>query len=125
MTRKSLDRHCHFRSITVGFRVSPEESALIDAQVALSGMAKQDYILSRLANRDIAVAPSSRMHKALREHMGRVYCELRRIRDGSEISPELEAVIGVLADEFTQLGEEQEASEVEKEDRLINGMGRL
>lgn len=65
------------------------------------------------------------MHKALREHMGRVYRELHRIRDGSEISPELEAVIGVLADEFTQLGEEQEASEVEKEDRLINGMGRL
>lgn len=37
----------------------------------------------------------------------------------------VQAVIGVLADEFTQLGEEQEASEVEKEDRLINGMGRL
>ena len=125
MSRKSLDRHGRFRSVTVSFRVSPEESALIDAQVALSGMAKQDYILSRLVNREIAVSPSSRMHKALREHMARVYLELRRIRDGDEISPELEAVIKILADEFTQLGENQEASEVEKEDRLINGMGRL
>ena len=105
MSRNSLDRHGRFRSVTVSFCVSPEESALIDAQEALSGMAKQDYILSRLVNREITVSLSSRMHKALREHMARVYLELRRIRDGGEISPELEAVIKILADEFTQLGE--------------------
>lgn len=125
MSKKSLDQHGRFRSITVSFRVSPEESALIDAQVALSGMPKQSYILSRLTCQEITVMPNSRIHKALRDHMGLVYRELRRIRDGSQISPELEAIIGILADEFTQLGEAQEVSEVEKEDHLINAMSRL
>lgn len=124
MSRKSLDPHGRFRSMTVSFRVSPEEAALIDTQVALSGMTKQDYILSRLVNREISITPSSRIHRALRDHMERVYRELRRIRDGSSISPELEAVIGILADEFIQLHASELTSDVEAEDRLINAMMR-
>lgn len=117
MSEKSLDTHGRWRSVTVAFRVSQEEARLIDAQVALSGLTKQEYITSRLLGREVKVIPSSRVQRALREHMSAVYLELRRIRDSSELSPELEAVIGLLAEEFVALGDER--SDVEREDDRV------
>ena len=35
MSAKNLDKHQRFRSITVGFRVSPEESVTLNKIVAL------------------------------------------------------------------------------------------
>lgn len=124
MSERSLDRNGRWRSVTVAFRMSPEEAALLDAQVSLSGLTKQQYIADRLLERDVVVVPSSRVHRALRDGMGAVYRELRRLRDGSEIGPELEAVVGILAKEYAGLGEDAAASDVEVEDAAINVMQR-
>lgn len=43
MTARNVDKNNRFRSITVGFRVSPEENELINKAVALSGLPKQEY----------------------------------------------------------------------------------
>ena len=43
MSAKNVDRRNRFRSITVGFRVSPEEQAELNRAVALSGLPKQEY----------------------------------------------------------------------------------
>ena len=43
MSAKNRDRHNRFRSITVGFRVSPEEQEQLNRAVALSGLPKQEY----------------------------------------------------------------------------------
>ena len=43
MSAKNRDEHNRWRSITVGFRVSPEESEQLNAAVALSGLSKQEY----------------------------------------------------------------------------------
>ena len=114
MSEKSLDAHGRWRNVTVAFRVSPEEAKLIDAQVALSGLTKQEYITRRLLNREITVIPSSRVHRALRDQMQGVYLELRRIRNASEMSPELSTVVELLAREFSAL--EEGRSDVERED---------
>lgn len=106
----------------MAFRVSPEEASLIDAQVAMSGLTKQDFITSRLLNREVTVVPSSRVQRALREQMRSVWLELRRIRDGSDVSPVLEDVLALLAEEFVALGEER--SDVEHEDEAIVCMRR-
>lgn len=45
---KNLDYKGRWRNKTVAFRVSEEEAKLIDTQVALSGLTKQDYIIRRL-----------------------------------------------------------------------------
>ena len=108
----------------MAFRMSPEEAALLDVQVGLSGLTKQNYIVSRLLGREVVVVPSSRVHRALRESMGAVYRELRRLRSGSDISPELEAIIGILAQEYVGLGGEGSVSDIETEDGLINAMRR-
>ena len=106
----------------MAFRVSPEEASLIDAQVAMSALTKQDFITSRLLNREVTVVPSSRVQRALREQMRSVWLELRRIRDGSDVSPVLEDVLALLAEEFVALGEER--SDVEHEDEAIVCMRR-
>ena len=48
MSAKNRDNHKRYRATTVGFRVSPEESKQIDFAVSLSGITKQDYIVSKL-----------------------------------------------------------------------------
>lgn len=122
MSKKNLDAHGRLRNVTVAFRVSPEEAALIDAQVALSGHTKQDYITKRLLHREVRVIPSSRVQRALREQMKGVYLELRRLKDWSEINPELETIVELLAEEFVALGDEK--SDVEKEDEAIVNLKR-
>ena len=124
MSEVNLDQHGRRRSVTVAFRVSPEEAQLIDAQVAMSGMTKQDYITARLLNRKVTVVPSSRLQKALREHMDAAYRERRRIRDGTGVSPELEATLEILANTFAALGVEPEIADVEKEDAAVKTMVR-
>lgn len=124
MSEMNLDQHGRRRSVTVAFRVSPEEAKLIDVQVAMSGLTKQDYITSRLLNREVKVVPSSRLQKALREHMDAAYRELRRIRDGTGVNPELEATLEILAKTFVALGVEPEIADVDKEDAAVKTMAR-
>lgn len=124
MSRKLLDGHGRHRSVTVAFRVSPEEAALIDAKVAMSGLTKQAYITNRLLEKEVKVIPSSRVHRALREQMKSVYLELRRIRDGSEVSPELEEVLEILTNEFHALDDADALSDVTREDQAINSLSR-
>ena len=50
---KNVDSKGRWRNRNVGFRVSEEEAKLLDDLVELSGLAKQDYILRRLLNREV------------------------------------------------------------------------
>ena len=124
MSEMNLDQHGRRRNVTIAFRGSPEEAKLIDAQVAMSGMTKQDYLTARLLNRKVTVVPSSRLQKALREHIDAAYRELRRIRDGTGVSPELEATLEILAKTFAALGVEPEIADVDKEDAAVMTIAR-
>ena len=97
MSAKNLDNHNRWRSRTVAFRVSEEEAQQIDVAVKLSGLTKQDYITTRLLNRDIVVQGNPRVYKALREQFGAVLQELRRIDAGNAASDELLDTIQMIA----------------------------
>jgi len=45
VSQKAYDNQGRWRNKTVAFRVSPEEDALLEKAVALSGLTKQDYII--------------------------------------------------------------------------------
>lgn len=125
MTERSLDENGSWRNKPVTFRVSPEECERIDAQVAMSGLSKQDYIAKRLMGEDVVVVPNSRVQRALQSQALDIYRELRRIRNGSDISPELDARIRVFASTFEALGVDcSGVSAVEVEDGLIANMKR-
>ena len=97
MSAKVMDAHGRWRSITVGFRVSPEEDSQIETLVRLSGLTKQDYILNRLLNRDVVVQGNPRVYKALRDQLAAVLAELQRIEAGENNSDELTDVIRMIA----------------------------
>lgn len=102
---KNLDSKGRWRNISVGFRMSPEESVDLNARVKLSGMTKQDYIVNRLLERDIIVKPSSRLFKAFREQIAELLKELARIENGEKIDEELLAIIEMLAKIYNGLQE--------------------
>ena len=89
MSAKNRDEHNRWRSITVGFRVSPEESEQLNAAVALSGLSKQEYCYRRCMNRDIVVQGNPRVYKALRNQLTAVLDELRRIETSGDVRDEL------------------------------------
>lgn len=97
MAGKRRDERNRWRNKTVAFRVSPEEDALLESFVRLSGLTKQDYIARRLLAREVVVQGNPRVYKALREQLGRVLEELRRIESGADVDADLLAVIRMIA----------------------------
>ena len=108
MSRKVMDCCNRWRSRPVSFRMSPEEDALLDSMVRLSGMTKQDYITSRLECRDINVSPNVRVYRMLRDQMKSVYVELRRLRSADGIDERLIELMQVLTRVFVDLGVHQD-----------------
>ena len=89
MSAKNVDKYNRYRSITVGFRVSPEENEQINIAVSLSGLPKQEYCYRKCMNRDIVVQGNPRVYKQLKINLEMVLSELKRIDNGTKIDTEL------------------------------------
>lgn len=89
MSAKNVDKYNRFRSITVGFRVSPEEFEELNRAVALSGLPKQEYCYRKCMNRDVVVQGNPRVYKQLKVNLEMVLSELKRIENGAKINAEL------------------------------------
>ena len=94
---KNLDTKGRWRNRNVGFRVSEEEAKLLDELVELSGLAKQDYILRRLLNREVVVQGNPKVFKALKHQMTQIYEELKRLEKVSNDNEELIIVVEMIA----------------------------
>lgn len=97
MSAKNRDKHNRWRNITVGFRVSPEEQEELNRAVALSGLPKQEYCYRRCMERDVVVQGNPRVYKALKTHIEKIYEELRRLSDSSEVSDEMLTTLNLIA----------------------------
>ena len=104
MSHKNRDQHNRWRSITIAFRVSPEENEQINEAVSLSGLTKQSYITDKLLNREIIVQPSPRTFKALRNRMDMIIEELHKIEQRSDCDPEFLETIRYVTDIYARLG---------------------
>ena len=94
--QKSLDAKGRTRNKNIGFRVSEEEAKQINELVALSGLKKQEYIMSRLLNREIVVSPTPSVYMALKNRLEAVYGELKRIETCGQLSDEFIEMINVI-----------------------------
>ena len=92
MSAKSLDSKGRFRGKIVSFRCSEEENAALDMAVQLSGLTKQDYIISRVLQRDIVVQPNPRVYKALKDRLELVLAELKKSEEAATNSDLLETI---------------------------------
>ena len=97
MSAKNRDNKNRWRTLTVGFRVSPEENELINKAVALSGLPKQEYCYRRCLNQDVVVQGNPRVYKALKLELDSVLTELKRIEAGNSVDEELMNVIELIS----------------------------
>lgn len=67
MSEKNLDPQGRMRNKTVAFRMSPEEADLLQRYADMSGMTKQDYLISRVLQREVTVVPNKRMQLYMEE----------------------------------------------------------
>ena len=93
MSAKNLDKHSRFRSVTVGFRVSPEEHDTLNRIVALSGLTKQEYCYRKCTGREVIVEGNPRVYKALKLELAAVLDELKSIESGGNVNSDLLEVI--------------------------------
>ena len=94
MSAKNLDKHNRFRSITVGFRVSPEENEQINKFVAVSGLSKQEYCYRRCMQQDIVVnSGNPRVYKALKNNIAEV---LEELKNKKEVTDEMLEIIRLI-----------------------------
>ena len=112
------------RSVTVSFRMTPAQARWLDEVVAESGMTKQGFIMARLREDGITVAPNRRTFLALRDHLAEVLRELRRIGPGGEVDGELAETIARLTRELAELRGEEAADAVAERFEGIIGVER-
>lgn len=93
MSAKNVDKYNRFRSVSVCFRVSPEEHETLNRIVALSGLSKQEYCYRKCTDTTIEVSGNPRVYKALKGELEAVLEELKRISTGGDVSVDLLAVI--------------------------------
>ena len=89
MSAQNMDRQGRWRSVTVAFRVSPEEDRLIDSAVRVSGLTKQDYIIRKLTDREVVVQGNPKVYRGLLLEMRAILDELRRIVEGQTVNEDL------------------------------------
>lgn len=123
MSEKNLDPQGRMRSKTVAFRMSPEEADLLQKYADMSGMTKQDYLISRVLQREVTVIPNKRMQLYMEENMLYVFKELRRLDAGQVLPRDLSELVRMLAGIFAALGGEDEAAAASDDD-LIMGLER-
>lgn len=85
MSAKNLDTKGRLRNKIISFRVSPEESELLDTKVKLSGLTKQDYIIKKLTDSTLVVKPNPRVYKALKEQLEDVLSVLKEKESTDEL----------------------------------------
>ena len=96
MSTPLKDAHNRLRSRTIAFRVSPEEDENIKFVINLSGMTKQDYIISKLLDRSIIVKGNCKVYRGIYDRLGDLLAELKRIDAGQSIDEDLMSSIKLI-----------------------------
>ena len=109
MSAKNLDHQGRWRSLTVAFRVSPEEDALIESAVRVSGLTKQDYITRKLTDRSVIVQGNPKVYRGLLLEMRALLEELKRINSGDTVNEDILARIDLIASIMGKMREEDDS----------------
>ena len=84
MSAKNLDYKGRLRNKIVSFRMSPEEANMLDGFVLISGINKQDYLISRALQRDVIINYSPRLEVGIKKELIALCNELKRVNELTE-----------------------------------------
>ena len=93
----------HKESKTIAFRVSAEDYNKIQLLIDISGMVKQDYLLSRALGREIIVHPNIRIQKYLEKYLMEFSMKLERLSPGDSIPPAITDTLDMVLSIIKQL----------------------
>ena len=88
MYPKNRDRSYRYRSLTVGFRMSPEERDALNERIKMSGLTKQDYMIACTLNSEIIVHGNPYVHKCLQEELQKFINLFKKLKSIEELSLE-------------------------------------
>ena len=86
MSKQNRDSHNRFRSKTIGIRLSPEEDELLNREVQLTGMTKQDYVIANCLHKSITVVPDYKVAVSLKRELREL---TKALKEAETIHPEL------------------------------------
>lgn len=89
MSEKRYDNYNRWRNKTVGFRMSPEEAAELDVQVALSGLPKQDYLIQCCLKHEIKVVCGRKVARQMQMYLEAILEELQFMEEDTELNKEI------------------------------------
>lgn len=90
MSQKNRDDKNRWRSVTIAFRMSPEESEELNNRVKLCGFrTKQDYLIQSVLHQKVEVKGNPLMLIQFRKNFQNIERELERIGSISEMDEEL------------------------------------
>ena len=84
---------------------------MINRLVSISGMNKQDYIISKLTNRDIVVEGGIRTFNGLKKQLAYINEELKRISEINDEHQELFELMKIIAEILLKIEENQNITE--------------
>lgn len=88
MSAKNLDQKGRMRNKIVSFRMSQEESKILDNYVSISGMTKQDYIIKRVLQDNIIINGNPRVFKKLKLQIENIICLLQNLHENVDLTEE-------------------------------------
>lgn len=101
MDEKKLDHKQRWRCKNINFRMSPEEAELLDRYVYISGLPKNEYLISRVLGQRIYVRTTPRVLKAMRVSLEKILTELQRVekieKDNNELLNTINYICNVLS----------------------------
>ena len=109
MSAKNMDHQGRWRSVTVAFRVSPEEDKLIESAVRMAGLTKQDYIIKKLTDRSVVVQGNPKVYRGLLLEMRALLEELKRINSGDTVNEDILTRIDLIASIMGEMREEDDS----------------
>ncbi len=77
--KKKCDPKNRWRNKSVAFRMSLDEAEQLNNYVRLSGLTKQEYLITRSLQKDVIVNGNPRVYKALRDLFRKNLEELQRL----------------------------------------------
>lgn len=90
MSQKNRDDKNRWRSVTIAFRMSPEESEELNNRVKLCGFrTKQDYLIQSVLHQKVVAKGNPLMLVQFRKNLRQIERELERIGNISEMDEEL------------------------------------
>ena len=92
MSARNNDNKGRFRSVTIGFRVSPEEAYALDLKVNTSGMTKQDYCTKKVLDEEITVHPNIRVQTYICRYLTELTGQLKRLESSEKNNDVLENI---------------------------------